>query len=122
MKLSRRTTCPSCEVGLKVADSLPAGKMIKCPKCGNGFRLTFVEDAPAAAPRTAESRLRKRAPRLPEPTEEQSLDDTDEELEERPRPRKKKKLRKKEEPANNTLLIVGLALVGALLVGGGIGG
>jgi mono/diheme cytochrome c family protein len=103
-------------VSLKVADSLPAGKTIKCPKCGNGFRLSFVEEAPVA-PKRAESRLPRRVPRPPEPAEEENFED-EEEVEERPRARpRKKKLRKKQEPASNTALIVGLALGGALLVG-----
>jgi mono/diheme cytochrome c family protein len=113
MKLSRRTICPSCEVGLKVADTLAAGKMIKCPKCGSGFRLSFIEDEPAA-PKAAQNRLRKRVPRPAPPPEEETFDDEVDE----PRPVRKKLRRKKKKPASNTLLIVGLILGAVLLLGG----
>src|SRR5438132_9949280 len=35
--LTKKLACPSCHVNLKVADTLPPGKLIKCPKCGKGF-------------------------------------------------------------------------------------
>lgn len=30
-------TCPSCRATLRTAQPVPAGKSIKCPKCGHGF-------------------------------------------------------------------------------------
>src|SRR5438132_12032824 len=35
--LTKKLACPSCHVNLKVADTLPPGKLIKCPKFGKGF-------------------------------------------------------------------------------------
>ena len=35
--LTRKLSCPSCGVGLKIADTLAAGARISCPKCGVGF-------------------------------------------------------------------------------------
>lgn len=106
MVLTRKLACPSCGVGLKIAESLPAGKLIQCPKCDTGFPVPAVRAVrqPAVA-----------AARKPEPPAERE-DEDDEPVEERPRPRKKK-FRKKKKPSQAPLYI-GLA-VGLLLVGGG---
>jgi peroxiredoxin len=42
-----RISCPECDAVLKSADDLPAGKVIRCPKCECSFRV------PGAPPRKA---------------------------------------------------------------------
>jgi hypothetical protein len=57
-----KLTCPACAARLKSATPLPAGKGIKCPKCGARF------PAPAAAIDPAASQLpESRPPRPPSP-------------------------------------------------------
>jgi mono/diheme cytochrome c family protein len=106
--LTRKLACPSCGVNLRVADTLPAGKRIKCPKCGIGFPVPADEDPPPS-PVAVAVRTRKAAP----PPEE---DDRDDEVEERPVARKRRKKPKK--AARNVPLVVGLVLGGALLLAG----
>jgi hypothetical protein len=58
-------TCPSCGHRAAVPDAL-AGKVVRCPKCGDKFRVTKPGSAPAAgssnasAGRVADSRLATR--------------------------------------------------------------
>jgi predicted Zn finger-like uncharacterized protein len=105
MKLTRKLACPSCQVTLKVADSLPAGKKIRCPKCDHGFAVPAEEEEVASA---AVNGIRRQRATLPREEE-----DDDEEAEER-RPRKRKRRPKKK--ASNTPLIVGLIAIAVLLV------
>jgi hypothetical protein len=35
--LTKKIACPSCSVKLRIAKTVPEGKRVKCPKCGNGF-------------------------------------------------------------------------------------
>src|SRR5262245_49631641 len=91
----RKLTCPYCGVGLKIADTLPAGKKIKCPKCATVLTVPQA-NAPARSGIAASPRSRKVAP--PSPEDENHFDDEpsgDEEFEERrPRPKSKKKRQK----------------------------
>src|SRR5438552_67167 len=49
--LTKKLACPSCHVNLKVADTLPPGKLIKCPKCGKGFPVPGDSaETPAPSP------------------------------------------------------------------------
>jgi mono/diheme cytochrome c family protein len=107
--LTRKFPCPSCGVGLKVAESLPDGKKIDCPKCGVGFRVPDADD-PSPAPTAVSARPRKAAP----PPEED--EDLEQEVERRPAPGKRRKKRKK--AASNTPLILGLVIGGAVLLVG----
>src|SRR5438445_12874241 len=108
---SRKIACPSCAVSLKIADTVPAGKPIKCPGCGNGFRVPAAKAEVAIPTATLLPPPRK----APTPVEEEDhFDENDEELEERPRPRKKKKLRPKKQAAN-VPLIAGM-IVGVLVL------
>jgi mono/diheme cytochrome c family protein len=124
-------------VGLKIADDLPSGKKITCPKCGQGFpvpegngRAHASKPAPVpvrkpAQPEEDEQRdpeleeemrpvVRKRR-RLP-PEEEE---DSEDEIEERRLPRKRRKLKKKK--PSRLPLILGLIMgVLVLLVAAGV--
>jgi mono/diheme cytochrome c family protein len=100
MLLTKRLACPSCSVKLRVADTLPAGKTITCPKCGSEFPVpggTRQNGSPKAA-------TRARKPAAP-PDEDQVQD----EAKARPRPRKRGK--KPKQAASNTPLILGLGAV-----------
>lgn len=108
MTLTRKIACPACKVGLKIATSLPAGKPIECPKCGDSFRVPG--DAARSRPGNGvQARPRKAAP---------PIDDDDEIEEEEIRPRKKKNLRRKKPAASNVPLIAGIVAGVLLLVGG----
>jgi hypothetical protein len=48
MPAPQRTKCPGCGVALKGA-GIPAGKTLRCPKCGHRFRVPIAA-APAALP------------------------------------------------------------------------
>ena len=50
-------TCPSCSAKLKLSSPVPAGKKIKCPKCGTSF-------APPGEPAPADPKV---APDQPKP-------------------------------------------------------
>ena len=137
--LTRKLPCPSCGVGLKIAEDLPAGKKIACPKCGQGFAVP-EGNGQAQSSRPGTARVRKPAPleeeeerdsesheemedrpvvrkrRRPPPTEDEESDD---EIEERPLPRKRRKLRKKK--PSRLPLILGLVAGGlVLLVAAGV--
>jgi len=138
--LTRKLPCPSCGVGLKIADDLPAGKKIACPKCGQGFAVP-EGNGQAQSSRPAAARVRKPAPpeekedrdsesheemedrpvvrkrRRPPPTEEE--EESDDEIEERPLPRKRRKLRKKK-PSRLPLILGLVAGALVLLVAAGV--
>src|SRR5207244_13236705 len=40
-----RTVCPACNAALRLTQDVPAGKQIKCPKCGTAFLPTPAADA-----------------------------------------------------------------------------
>jgi mono/diheme cytochrome c family protein len=110
MLLTKKLGCPSCNVKLRVADSLPAGKMITCPKCGEEFPVPPASEVY----RTPEAKARPRKP-APPPDEDE---DEDGEAVKRPRPRKRSKKTKKE--ANNAPLVLGLAIGGGLALVAGV--
>lgn len=69
----KRIACPSCSAGLKVPETLPAGKQIKCPRCGTSFPVSAANGVAAIARKPA------------------ALDDDErDELEERPPVKKRK--------------------------------
>jgi len=103
--LTRKLACPSCETTLKVADSLPAGKMIRCPRCEAAFPV------PGAKRRSPSREAVAARPRRPAPPPEED-EDLDEEVARRPVARKRRKKRK--QAASNLSLIIGGAV---LLVG-----
>jgi mono/diheme cytochrome c family protein len=137
--LTRKLPCPSCGVGLKIAEDLPAGKKITCPKCGVGFQVP-EGNGQASSPREAAVRVRKPVPEQPEEYGEQDEldeeeveerpvirkrrrpvveddDEPDDDYEERPPRRKRRKFKKKKQ-ANRMPLILGLVIGGVLLLGG----
>src|SRR5205823_13586189 len=121
MVSTKKLACPFCDVKLRVADTLPVGKRITCPKCGEGFPVPDGNDhtpAPKAAtvpatyalpPAEGERRV-KRVRKTPPPPDED--EGQDEEMEARPKPRKHRK--KKPEAASNTPLVLGLVLGGVV--------
>jgi mono/diheme cytochrome c family protein len=130
--LTRKLPCPSCGVRLKIADDLPAGKNITCPKCGQGFSVP-EGNGEASSPQAAMVRVRKPAPEEDEERDEEENeeieerpvvrkrrrppppDDDDEvEEEERPLPRKRRKFRKKK--PSRLPLILGVIAGGILLL------
>src|SRR6516225_9868902 len=119
---TKRLVCPFCDVRLRVADTLPAGKKIKCPKCGEGFPIPDGEaPAPTAATVSSSYRLpteeapkRKVARKATRPAD----DGLDEETEKRPKLRKRRK--KAKEPASNGPLVWGLVIGGAVAVSAGV--
>lgn len=110
MLLTKKLACPSCNVKLRVADSLTVGKMIRCPKCGEGFPVPPAADA--TPPPKAKTQPRKAAPRLEEDA------DLDEEVVKRPLTRKRSKKARSE--ANNGPLVLGLVIGGGLALAAGV--
>jgi mono/diheme cytochrome c family protein len=90
----RKVACPSCKVGLRIADTVTAGKRIRCPKCSNIF-VVPVGERPATI----------RAPQPEEPEHEE---------EERSQSRRRAKNKKK--PARSVPLVLGLGIGGGVLV------
>jgi mono/diheme cytochrome c family protein len=105
--LTKKIVCPSCGVGLKVADDLEPDTRIKCPKCKSGFAVPGDDDE-EPAPRVTRSRKPAPPPEDDEPAED---------VRERRRPARKPR-RKKPEPSKAPL-IVGLIVGLVLLLGGG---
>lgn len=114
-------SCSSCHAQLKSAKPITPGVKVRCPKCGAVF-LAGTEEAPAeAAPRPkarsqppeAEARFAKKEDVLDRPMDDEDL----EEAPEKPvkKFRKKRKARRSWSPA----LLIGLAVLGVLLLGGG---
>lgn len=101
MIATRKIACPSCDAKLKIAASFPDGRRITCPKCNLGFPVPAENDfSDSGADVDAGS------------NHDQDGD--------APRPTRHKKLRKKKKAASKLPLIIGLALVGLLVVGGGV--
>ena len=44
--LTKKLACPSCGVHLRIADTLPVGKKIKCPKCTAAFPVPGENGSP----------------------------------------------------------------------------
>ncbi len=105
--LTRKLLCPSCGVKLKVADTLPPGKKIPCPKCREPFAIPAEESDP-------ELEVVEPAPRRkPAPP----LEDND--PEDRPRPMRRKRKKRPPKKTSNRGLVVGLIVGGVVLIGGG---
>jgi mono/diheme cytochrome c family protein len=109
----RKLSCPSCDVTLRVAATIPAGKRIKCPKCAEVFTVPDDEDDEAPAP------VAERPRRPARPRDEDEDEERDEEREERPPPRKRRK-KKKKQTASNLPLILGLSVFGVLILSAGV--
>ncbi len=137
--LTKKIACPSCSAGLKIADTLPAGKVIKCPKCGVGFPVPVGNDrqltppSPLGEEERREGAVERNSFRsAPERNEFRSTTahphplspkrrgaDQAEQVEDRPAVRKKR--RRKRKPARNTPLVLGLIIGGfVLLIGVGV--
>src|SRR5262245_5315623 len=86
--LTKKLACPSCNVSLKVADSIAPGKTIKCPKCSTPFRV---------------------------PAPERELDDDSDDYDRPRRPKRKKFHGKRRETSSSTPWIVG-SVIGAVVV------
>jgi predicted Zn finger-like uncharacterized protein len=127
-------TCPECRAILKSANPVPAGKKVKCPKCGTAFEAPAQEEGIAVGPGPAPSQ----EPDDPEVAEvAPPVEDRDDE----PRPRKRrdeseqdgegsrKKRRRDEEPEDEDPSIagkpkrrksgMGMTLAIVLIFGGG---
>ncbi len=111
--ITKSIVCPSCDARLKLAGTPPAGKKIKCPKCGDAFVPPDEEDdEPVEAVAVEPTRKRKAAP----PPD----DDDEDEVEERPRRRPRRKAEVKQR--SNAALFVGLGLGAVVLVTAGVVG
>lgn len=101
-----KVECPHCGGTLRLKDRSASGKKVRCPKCEETFKVSIPED---------------------DGDEWEDLDEIDDDLEEEERPAKKnkggtaKKISKKRKSGGNNkavLLIVLLALLGVVGVGG----
>ncbi|HLJ94159.1 MAG TPA: c-type cytochrome [Gemmataceae bacterium] len=118
---TRKIACPFCDVKLRVADTLPAGKVIKCPKCGEGFPIpdssgdTPVAESAAASSAYAftqqETKEKVKRVRKPAPAQRAEEEPDDEE---EAQPKRRKRHKKEKEPASNAPLIWGLVIGGAV--------
>jgi mono/diheme cytochrome c family protein/uncharacterized protein YbaR (Trm112 family) len=139
--LTKKLACPSCHVHLKVANTLPPGKLIKCPKCGKGFPvpddsaeipapLPDSEDGTVPFKIEAQSISAEKAKELPSktkgvakrrrvapPTEE------DQEFDDEPKKRRvpPKRRNRQKNTSSNAPMVVGLVIAGVvLIVGAGV--
>ena len=110
-------TCPECDAVLKMANAMPAGKKVKCPKCEAVFPVPTEEEE------TLPAKVKHR-PAPVENAADAPLPDEDDD-ERRPR-RRRKKDKSKEEKRGPSGLVIGLAIAGIVLLvlgaatGGGI--
>jgi mono/diheme cytochrome c family protein len=110
MLLTKKLACPSCNVKLRVADSLPAGKLITCPKCSEEFPVPPADEVNRPSP--AKTRPRKPAP-PPDEDEDQAAKAV-----KRAQPRKR--TRKPKPEANNAPLVLGVAIGGGVALAVGV--
>jgi hypothetical protein len=76
-----KIACPECGATLKSGNPMPAGKKVKCPKCGTGFTVPADGDGPAPAkaekeairskPAKAAPAAKKAAPAPPPPPKDE---------------------------------------------------
>jgi mono/diheme cytochrome c family protein len=117
MTLTRAIACPACAVQLKVADTLPKGKRIKCPKCAASF------PAPGGKKRPVPDDEEEPRPRkaVPPPDDQEGLDD---EPRHRREPRKKKPRRKPQVQSGIPPIVLwvggGMFLLGLGIVAAGV--
>lgn len=112
--------CPHCGAVLKSAAAVPAGKKVKCAKCGSAFEAPPLEDATAvttaaASPRTA-SRRGAPEPLADEPSardddEPRRRDRDDEDEESRPARKSKRK-----KGGMGVGMLIGVLLVGGIML------
>src|SRR5260221_527326 len=102
-----RVTCPDCGAALRLAQAVPEGKRIKCPKC----EATFLpEEEPVE-----EAILTEPAPRRATT----ARDEYDEDDRDEPRPARRK-FKKKSQQGTNVVMIVVPIVAGLLLLVGGV--
>jgi predicted Zn finger-like uncharacterized protein len=58
--LTKKIACPACSARLRIAEALPAGKRLKCPKCGD--RFPAPDDSDNTPPPEMASVKRKKKP------------------------------------------------------------
>src|SRR5262245_21591138 len=95
-----RFTCPECRATLRLAQEVPAGKHIKCPKCGASFAATAHAVSETVSPAAPPAR----------------------DVDPAPRPRKPKFRPKKKSGGNAALIIIPIVAVALLVVIGGVVG
>ncbi len=100
--------CPECQTVLQLAAPVPAGKMVKCPKCGASFA---APDASAPVNRLASGNGQKR--------NWSNGEDDEDDTSPAPKKLKKKKLKRKEESSNKAV-IWGVVIGAIVLLAGGI--
>jgi predicted Zn finger-like uncharacterized protein len=104
--VTRKLACPSCGVGLRVADSGLDGKKIRCPKCGDAF------------PVSAGNGARPRPKPAPVEEDECPFEVVDEQ---EPEPAPVRRRPKRKARSNNNGLLVGGLIAGAVvLIGAGV--
>lgn len=59
-------TCPSCRTTLRTAQAVPAGKSIKCPKCGHVFAPVAARSASSTSAATATAAAKAEKPPGPD--------------------------------------------------------
>ena len=116
------TACTSCHARLNVGDDV-AGKKIKCPRCGNIFRVVGSEDVTEELPlppRKRASALEERSPRRAERDDEDDDDrprrrsrSEDDDEDERPRSTKRS--------GSKAPLLIGIGVGAVVLIGAVIG-
>jgi predicted Zn finger-like uncharacterized protein len=126
-------TCPSCNATLRLANPVPAGKGVRCPKCREVFQAPVEEQEPAGVettdeeepepapkpppPKQAVTRPKPvRSPREAPPEEMDEVEDRDEEEEPAPRPAKRIKKRKASDPAVTWGMVGGLIGLGIAVI------
>src|SRR5882724_2271358 len=126
-------TCPHCRAVLKSAAAVPAGKKVKCAKCGSTFEAPPLEDAHAVTTAAASPRLATRQPDGEPSADEPSARDDDEPRSKKRRddddpddePRSARKPKRKKKGGMGVLMLVGGLLGGGVLLViacGGCGG
>jgi len=113
---------------LKTANAIPAGKSIKCPKCGVIFKIT-VSKVPSESPASARRETVKAGSKPPvavkptKPSKPAPTPEPEEDEEEAPPPKPKKSAAKGEGKGRSKLPLILAAVAGVLLLAGGtVGG
>jgi hypothetical protein len=118
-------TCPGCNKTLRTGKSVPMGKSVTCPKCGDEFTMEedlVVDEMAGEEEAPAKPSAKKKAKAAPEPEEDD--DEDDEEEEEKPKKKKKPvvvggpKKKKKKKKKSDVYVLAGI-IVGAMVMFGG---
>jgi mono/diheme cytochrome c family protein len=118
--LARRLACPTCSVHLRVAETVPVGKVIRCPKCGSGFPVPGENGAngsPPPPPKGVAAAPRRVAP-PPEEEEDQEQETRKPVSEPRKRTGTKKRRKKPKQRESSSALAWGVLAGGGLLLVG----